>query len=295
MFLVFIIYCFLYYNIEGRHINVPNKGVKIFPGLYSVNVMDWKGIRNLETIAIISSLNEPSSTSSMSVSFSCCSVIALGAKWKTIIDFQYDPTNSLGLSHNFINNTITASFSEWQSFVPCVELFGNQIQNLSINSNTFTVPNGKNEIVFAIMNDENVIASTYLSGIFTGNVANRKIIEADIVFNERFLYGDATINPNFMDLQSVLTHELGHVLGLFHSPTDPPGHPQCSDATMYPSADFGETNKRTVDALDTPCLYLLYPDPSCTPSPPESNSQSNSSSLSLIFSFFMIILISFSI
>ena len=52
------------------------------------------------------------------------------------------------------------------------------------------------------------------------------------------------------DLQSTLTHEFGHVLGLDHS-----GDPE---ATMYAGADPGETKKRTLDADDTAGICTTY-------------------------------------
>ncbi len=52
------------------------------------------------------------------------------------------------------------------------------------------------------------------------------------------------------DLQSTLTHEFGHALGLDHS-TDP-------EATMYAGADPGETKKRTLDGDDTAGICTTY-------------------------------------
>ena len=54
-----------------------------------------------------------------------------------------------------------------------------------------------------------------------------------------------------MDVQNVVTHEAGHVLGLGHS-SDP-------TATMYASAPLGETAKRTLAADDANGLCSIYP------------------------------------
>lgn len=56
---------------------------------------------------------------------------------------------------------------------------------------------------------------------FTGTLTQTgRIIHADILFNfKNYRFGDVTLNPtdqNLIDYESVLTHELGHFLGLNH-------------------------------------------------------------------------------
>ncbi len=53
------------------------------------------------------------------------------------------------------------------------------------------------------------------------------------------------------DVANTVTHEAGHVLGLDHT-TVP-------DATMYASAEEGETRKRTLEADDVEGLCTIYP------------------------------------
>lgn len=54
-----------------------------------------------------------------------------------------------------------------------------------------------------------------------------------------------------VDLQNVLTHEMGHYFGLAHTPDDP-------SATMYLRAESSETHKRTLQPDDVEGLCTIY-------------------------------------
>lgn len=66
------------------------------------------------------------------------------------------------------------------------------------------------------------------------------------------------------DIQNMLTHELGHVLGLDHPCRD---RELCGETTMYYSAPAGETRKRTLHPDDIAGLCGLYGD-AWAPEPP---------------------------
>ena len=81
-----------------------------------------------------------------------------------------------------------------------------------------------------------------------------RIVDADIEINAEHhkfaftLQGEG--QGTGVDLQSVITHEAGHFLGLAHSE-----HPQ---ATMHASVAAGETNKRSLHEDDRTGLNALY-------------------------------------
>jgi MYXO-CTERM domain-containing protein len=125
----------------------------------------------------------------------------------------------------------------------------------------------------------------------TANKNSGQIYDSDIEINA-LDYHWADVDPDggptsFMDLQNALTHEMGHLIGLDHTCYDPssgaaqpyddagqpvpvcPGSLTVQATTMYPSADPGDTQKRTLAPDDQAGLCGIYPidDP---PPPPGS-------------------------
>ncbi len=129
-----------------------------------------------------------------------------------------------------------------------------------------------------------------------------RIFDADIEINAvTNRYAWANIDPNaathgdaMIDLQTALTHEFGHFLGLahtcYHDGTDPgprltddQGHlsPTCADglglpeegAVMWYKVEPGATNKRVLTADDARGVCAIYPPrataPACTANLPE--------------------------
>ncbi len=83
-----------------------------------------------------------------------------------------------------------------------------------------------------------------------------EILDVDMEVNElRGPYGvcppEGCVDNRLVDLENVLTHELGHYLGLAHS-ADP-------EATMFASAAAGETTKRDLAGDDIEGICAIYP------------------------------------
>ncbi|MFL5303920.1 MAG: MYXO-CTERM sorting domain-containing protein [Polyangia bacterium] len=129
-----------------------------------------------------------------------------------------------------------------------------------------------------------------------------RIFDADIEINAvTNLYPWANADPNasthgdaYIDLQSAITHEFGHFLGLAHTcyhegsdpppqPTDDQGRlsPPCEDgaglpeeaAVMWYKVEPGATNKRVISADDARGVCAIYPPsaaaPACNANLPE--------------------------
>lgn len=100
------------------------------------------------------------------------------------------------------------------------------------------------------------------------NARTGEIYDADMELNgvesEVKLTTTDTPGENDTDLLSVLTHEVGHFLGIGHSPV--------KEATMYALYTPGSTSMRTLDDDDKAAVCAIYPPtrvglPVCNPTP----------------------------
>lgn len=187
----------------------------------------------------------------------CFSFLAKGASWKTTEEYTVNPTNSDNLSPGFVSNTIRSSVDTWDDEVS-FNIFGK-----TNTDSTATAPlsmDGNNVVVFGGIDNSNVIGVTIVWGVFSGKPNDRELLEWDMILNDlHFKFGDVgptnelqNVDTDMMDLKNIVTHELGHALGL--------GHPEqsCSDETMHGFAAFGETKKRTLNNGDIRGVKRLY-------------------------------------
>lgn len=171
----------------------------------------------------------------------------MGVKWSLVpVSYVINPSNSQGLAESFVTNAISISSETWDASTSAELL--NDVYGINYTAQ-YGVQNFQNAIVFNSYPDNNVIAVT--SVWFTR--VGRKIVEFDILFNNNFNWGDATINSSKMDLQNIAIHELGHAVGL-----DDIYSSSCSQVTMYGYSTEGETSKRTLEQADIIGLQRMY-------------------------------------
>lgn len=178
---------------------------------------------------------------------SCYSVLANGASWPEAEDYRVDLSHS-GLPALALEIFESAAV-EWNA-VAGVEVFG--AQSTGASSQTIGVEmDGTNEVDFGPIAEPDVIAVTYVWGIFYGPPSGRVLREWDMRFNSAFTW-NTDGNALDMDFENIAQHELGHALGL--------GHPDntCTDETMYAYATEGETIKRDLNDGDIAGAQDLY-------------------------------------
>jgi MYXO-CTERM domain-containing protein len=139
------------------------------------------------------------------------------------------------------------------------------------------MPNGQCDTT--VYYDPAALALTTVSA----KASSGQITDADIEVNAfHFMWGDLVANPpsgapQAHDLRNAMTHEMGHLIGLDHTcfppgittarPNDDMGQPipDCSEATqeviettMFPSANSGDVDKRTLGPDDQRAVCEIY-------------------------------------
>ncbi|MGB9914667.1 MAG: matrixin family metalloprotease [Candidatus Bathyarchaeales archaeon] len=194
----------------------------------------------------------------------------LGAKWKVLpVKLEVNPTNEYGLSEDFVKTAISLAAEEWDdgeySLIDgdvsttwsgvSAELVDDTISiNYSIGYGDLAWSSdkldGKNTILWGNYEQQGVIAVT----IIWSNRFTKAIVEFDMVLNTDFEWGNATESGSgVMDLQNIVTHELGHGLGLGDVYVT-----AASQETMYGYASYGETIKRSLYKGDMTGITKLY-------------------------------------
>ncbi|PWB56053.1 MAG: hypothetical protein C3F06_01670 [Candidatus Methanoperedenaceae archaeon] len=164
----------------------------------------------------------------------------MGVKWASLpVTYSINPSNPQNVDAVTAINTGVGTWDEQTS------------KNLFAYSGTTSgqagTYDGVNIISFGSVASSNTIAVTTTWYTRIG----KRILETDMKFNTYYIWGTDGSSDK-MDLQNIATHELGHTFGLSDL------YNSCTSQTMYGYADFGETNKRTLESGDIAGLRSLY-------------------------------------
>lgn len=171
----------------------------------------------------------------------------MGVKWLNLpVSYVINPKNDDGLSENFVTTAISTSAETWDDKTSR-ELF-NDAYDIDTTA-VYGVQNYKNAIVFGNYPQAGVIGVTSVWYTRYG----KQIVEFDMILDTDFTWGDATVNPALMDLQNIVTHELGHAIGLSDLYTQ-----SCKAVTMYGYSRGGDIEKRTLEQADITGLRMMY-------------------------------------
>ena len=177
----------------------------------------------------------------------------MGQYGKTLLKWRGLPVsyviNPGGLSDDFAAEAISTGAETWDVNTG-TELFNNNYTISTGAETAYKVQNYVNAISFDdYYADSNIIAAANI----WYSPATKEIVEFDIVLETDYVWGDASLNAELMDLQNIAIHELGHAVGLADVyETD------CSEVTMYGYSGNGEIKKRTLEPDDITGLRALY-------------------------------------
>jgi hypothetical protein len=182
---------------------------------------------------------------------SCFTFMARGAKWKAAEAYVVNGANLRGLDANAVAGLIGTGIGEWEG-AASANIFGNGSQTGSLLTADLVAPDGVNEVYFADVDSVGAIAITIVWGRFGGSPRNRELVEWDQVYDDVDYDWSLSGEAGKMDFDNIATHEVGHAAGMSH-PED-----TCVEETMYRYADYGETQKRDLNAGDIAGIADLY-------------------------------------
>ncbi|MDB5037569.1 MAG: metalloendoproteinase 2-MMP-like [Bacteriovoracaceae bacterium] len=185
-------------------------------------------------------------------------------KWqRPHLRWQYNPDNASAGIQAIIQNALQAW--EQQSTAQISDEFMGTTKEGPQNDTNLTVFFNINPITYGA--PVNVVAYTLLNTRgdgFLKNAADGPIVNANILLNPTLTSQWQTTpstDPTQLDLQQIITHEIGHAFGLAHS--------FLVDSIMYPAVPLPNTSaelkavfrtpKRTLAQDDTAWIEMLYP------------------------------------
>lgn len=124
---------------------------------------------------------------------------------------------------------------------------------ISSSSTTQNAVRGTAPATIVLNNNGKVCTGSCLAATLTGYYTGSTIYDADVYTNTRYSYTSSRETDGCSgeyDIDGIMTHEVGHVIGL--------GHSSVSGATMYPSVSSCNYNNRTLEADDVAGKNDLY-------------------------------------
>ena len=183
---------------------------------------------------------------------SCYGFMASGAKWKVLEPWVVNSENTSGLGANFVADNLSLDITKWESAASKDILGSGSTTNDVLVADTIS-PDNANEVYFADVTDSDAIAITIVWGYFGGPPQTRALVEWDQIYDDVDYPWSSSGEAGKMDFENIATHELGHSAGM-----DDIYDLTCSSVTMYGYADYGETNKRTLEQPDITGIQKLY-------------------------------------
>jgi len=181
------------------------------------------------------------------------------AKLCVSYSMQYQASKQVDLAHAAA--ATKKAFDAWQNVTcpgssapPSIQL-GDKFGTVACNVHEYNQTDGNANIIM-FRDDEwpypEAVDTTLALTTVTFSKKTGEIYDVDMEINSKMpLTTDDTVMFGVFDLQSIITHEAGHFLGLAHS--------QDPEATMWSSYSMGDDSFRTLSADDAAGVCAIYP------------------------------------
>lgn len=176
-------------------------------------------------------------------------------RWEErVIPYYVNERGTQDLPLPEVLDAIDQSFSTWME-VPgeeCEFVFMG-LTDVNFEENETKDGRESHNVIFWRTEDEWVHSDKAAAITRVWGEASAEIVGFDMYLNESFHFTNSD-DPDEIstDLQNMMTHEIGHALGL--------GHSHDSEATLYDTAVRGETSKRDLSEDDIAGIQVLYAD-----------------------------------
>ena len=206
-----------------------------------------------------------------------CVIDGVPIAWAgSCLSFTVQRDGTASISHAELSAATNAAFQTWQSVTcpvanapPSISVY-NLFGITSCDRVEFNSRQANANIV--VLRDEWTADASAL-GLTTVSL-NRdtgQIYDVDIEINGTQPLSVGPLMPNRYDLESILTHEVGHFFGIGHSIVGLAGESCNSSATMCPFYAPGVSDFRTLHDDDIAAICTVYPPdrnaPACDPTP----------------------------
>jgi hypothetical protein len=124
---------------------------------------------------------------------------------------------------------------------------------VSSGTTTKAAVRGTAPATIMLADNGHICTGSCLAATLTGYYSGSTITDADVYTNQRYNYTSSKETDGCSgeyDIDGIMTHEVGHVIGI--------GHSNIAGATMYPSVAACDIGNRTLAADDTAAKNDLY-------------------------------------